>query len=101
YDAVRKPDFLSLGIGSPVITNRHFVDRTLELRYFCDDFNFKSKPARRNNQIANDVSAESFVTGFDVRQIQIREHVRKKSQQLVPEVMIEIQNARGAPHQES
>ena len=94
-------DLLALLVGPPVIGNAHLVNTQAHFRYLCDDFRLESEPVFFYLDALNDLSLEHLVTGFHVRQVQIREHVGEESQELVSQIMPEVEDAVGSGGQKS
>src|SRR4029077_6089045 len=92
-------NFLAFGVGASVITNRHFVDRDFQFRDLGYHFYFKTEAARIDRKVANDLTAKSFVTGFDVGHVEVGKRVRQVGQEFISKVVIKIKYARRSPNQ--
>src|SRR5258708_13129800 len=94
-------DLFTFFIGPAEVVYWHFIQAIACLFALRDELNFKSEPRGFDNQTTGNLGAHAFVTGFDVRTIQICENVIQESQKLVRQVMPIIEYPAAALHHES
>src|SRR5262245_33280952 len=99
--AIAESDFLSLFVGSSVITDRDLVNDGAEFCNLGGHFDLYAEPAGLDDHVPNYVAAKCFVAGFDIGHVQIGQNVRNHRQDAICHEMVEVQHASRAPHQET
>ena len=99
--SVLHPDLFTFRVGSTVVADRHFVNYGIGFGNLGRHFDFDAETAGRDRHIADDVAAERLVSGFHIRHVQVRQHIRKHRQHIVGNIVVEVQHARCAAHHEA
>src|ERR1039458_1981742 len=79
-EAVDHADFLSLFIGTTVITDRDLVDARTQFGHLRRNFNLEPKSGRGDDHVTYDAAAESLIAGLHVRHVHIREEIAAECQ---------------------
>jgi len=89
FETVLPADFFPFFVSPAVIGYADLVNAASFPGDFSGQFRFDAEAVLFEGNILNDVGSESFVTGFHIRQVQVREHVGKKCEHAVAHVMPE------------
>jgi hypothetical protein len=85
--AIHQSDLFSLFIGSTVIGYRDFKHSGVNFFALGNDFDFKSKAGRFYNKISGDFASHGVVACFNVREIQVGQHIICKRQELICQII--------------
>src|SRR5580765_6815864 len=90
--SVSPGNFLSFRVGAARIGDRYFIDPQVSSGDFCSELRFESKTVRSKLHPLQYLASEHLVTGFHVRELQVREHVGEQRKKLVSGVVPKIVN---------
>ena len=90
--AVFPSDLFAFRVGAAVIADADLVNLALQLGDFRRDFGFEPEAVFLNLNGLNDLPPEQLVTGFHVREIEVREHVGKRGQHAIPDPVPIVEN---------
>jgi hypothetical protein len=94
FETILPVDLLSLLVGPSIIRDAHFIDP--DIGYLADlgrDLRFETKAFFLQVDRLYELRVEKLITRFHVRQIEIGEHVRKESEEFIPDGMPEKENS--------
>ena len=85
--SVSPGDFLSVLVASPGIGDRHLVDAPVALRHFHRHFRLEPETVRFQLDSLEHIPAKHLIACLHVRQIQIGDHVGKKSEKFIADIV--------------
>ena len=91
-EQVLRADFLSLGIGSSLVGDGHFVQPQVPQGQFRGQLRLERESVGRQRNRPQDVGAHQFVTGLHVGQVDVVEHVAQRGQKPVAQRVPEVQH---------
>src|SRR3989338_7190178 len=72
-----------------MIGDRHFIDPATALRHFDRDLGLEAKAFRFDIDALEDLALKYLIADFHIGEIDIGEHIGKKGQELIPEIVPE------------
>src|SRR5262245_27078523 len=74
--AIAESDFLTLFVGSSVITDRDFVNNGAEFCNLGGHFDLNTESTGLDDHVPDNLAAKCFVAGFDIGHVQIGQDIR-------------------------
>src|SRR4030095_2929463 len=97
---IAEADLFAFQVGAAIVTDRHFINGDFELRHFGRNLDFNTEAAGLDIHAADDVAPERLITRLNVGHVEIGQGIRKERENSIRNIVVEVQDARFASHQE-
>src|ERR1700694_2273817 len=82
-DTILPPDFLAFGVGAPRVGDGNLIDARVAFREARDDFRLEAEAIGGEMERARDLPADRLVARLHVGEVEVREDVAHRRQNLV------------------